>query len=203
MGEHPYRPLPTPPRLRWAVVRVARKPKPVVLAVGFVGGMALSAPIHHRVPWWALLLALAVSALLWGRRLVRVPVTEPPTRWALVPRRWFKQGLCATAGAALACGVASRGIGLGYVLLGVLASLVLLCLAGLRFVRVPIASPQVRAAEELTTRERFNLVDAGGPPAGDEWDLDTQRRIDALMRARLVKVEAVEMPGAREKDRRG
>ena len=82
MGEHSYRPLPTPPRMRWAVVRASRTPKPFALVLGLVLSVVLSGPIQRHVPMWALTLWFVVSVLMWWWRLVRVPVEPPRVRVA-------------------------------------------------------------------------------------------------------------------------
>jgi len=145
VGEHPYRPIPTPPRMRWAVVPGHRWSYAYLawaavgaascVAVGIVGGAPL---------WWY----PAVAAL-------HLPLVRH---------------------------------------------------ARMRFLRVPVEPPRVRVAVTDTLEEHRDLVDAGYVydheaqvyRLRDEWDLDTQRRIDALMRAGLVEVETVEMPSARK-----
>ncbi len=83
--------------------------------------------------------------------------------------------------------------------------------ARMRLVRVPVEPPRVRTPTEHALEEHRDLTDAGYVydhearvyRLRDEWDLDTQRRIDALMRAGLVEVETVEMPSARKEASRG
>lgn len=123
MGEHPYRPLPAPQRLRWTVL-LGHRWSYAYLAWAAVGAAScVTVCVVGGAPWW---LYLACAA-------------------ALSP---------------------------------------LVAAARIRLVRVPVEPPRVRVED-------------------DGWDLDTQRRIDALMRAGLVEVETVEMPSAQKGDRRG
>lgn len=87
MGEHPYRPLPTPPRMRWAVVRVRVARWPWRVLAGVVGSCAVCFPLGHygwgfaarMVPAW---LGAVLGVYLVGLRLVRVPVEPPRVRVA-------------------------------------------------------------------------------------------------------------------------
>ena len=84
MDDSPYRPVPKA-RLQWTVLRTSRKPDSFVLFVSAVGAVLLATRVA-RLPWWALVSMMVVSALLWGRRLVRVSVPVGPdhTRWKVV-----------------------------------------------------------------------------------------------------------------------
>lgn len=78
MGEHPYRPLPPPPRMRWAVECAAFR----FNLLGWVVGLSLTWFAHERIermPWWQVGVLMAVCFVVARWRLVRVPVpVEPP-----------------------------------------------------------------------------------------------------------------------------
>lgn len=76
------------------------------------------------------------------------PVPSPPRmRWAVVPRPWFWRMFSAAFGSALVCCVMNRGLGWVYAALTSFAWPALLCLVGLRPIRVPVEPPQVRVAD--------------------------------------------------------
>ena len=200
-----YRPFPPSPRMRWAVVR-ARIAWPWRIIAGIAGAVAACAAVARfdlgfaarMIPAW---LGAALGLWLPGLRLVRVPIEPPRARWAVVRASRKPKPLALAAGFVIGSllNVHSRQHVPWWVF-----PLCLVVFAWLwmhRLVRVPVEP--TRAPEGLTMRECFNLADAGLDHPEDEWDLDTQRSIDALMREGLVEVETVEMPSARKEDRRG
>lgn len=82
-----YRPIPPPPRMRWAVVRVRVAHWPWRVLAGVVGSSAVCFPLAHyglgfaarMVPAW---LGAALGTYLVGLRFVRVPVKPPRVRVA-------------------------------------------------------------------------------------------------------------------------
>lgn len=77
------------------------------------------------------------------------PVPSPPRmRWAVVPRPWFWRVYGVACGSALVCCLMNSGLGWVYAALASFAWPGLLCVVGLRLVRVPVEPPpQVRVAD--------------------------------------------------------
>lgn len=101
--------------------------------------------------------------------------TPPRMRWAVEPgHRWSYAYLAWAAVGAASCVAVCAVAGAPWwlYLVGAVALSPLVVAARMRLVRVPVEPPRVRVED-------------------DGWDLDTQRRLDALMRAGLVEVKTV------------